>query len=195
MPLGRTTRTLRTGQVQVLKTRPPRFFCLFLPLPLHPRSCHCHPFPRLLLTSLLSCSQPLCLSFLLSPHFSIPSFLILFLLPPPLFYISSSCQILNSGQKVSSKPLFFPEFAKSSQALSLFPSSLPVIRTSPFLARDAYLEGGSSGGMIPGPQVVNLTMEMPGSHSRPMAGVGGTIWERKEVSWSSSNTQSSRRWG
>lgn len=49
---------------------------------------------------------------------------------PPLFNFSSSCQILNSGQKVSSKPLFFPEFAKSSQALSLFPGSLPVIRPS-----------------------------------------------------------------
>lgn len=123
-------------------------FCLFLPSP-----------PSSLLLSLPSFfpSPPSHLSpFLFStplPFFPpFPSLLhpSLFLLPLPLFYFSSSYQILNSGQKVSLKPLFFPEFAESSQALSFPQFPLPN-SPLPFLACNACLEGDSSGDTIPGP--------------------------------------------
>lgn len=141
------------------------------------------PFSPLPLLS-LSPLSPFSPSLLVLPFLSISSSILLapFLLP----LLSSLLVILTDFKfwsKSFSKFLLFPEFGKSFQVVSPLPQSPPLIHASTSWHvmptwKQSLLK------TVPEPQVMNLTMEMC-----DVEGSEGTIWERKEVSWSPSVTQ------
>lgn len=128
--LGLPSRTLRTGAdpgpEHLLSSCSFRLLFFLLLSPLHFPSCCSQPaLPALLLTSPLSCSLHLCVSFLLSLHFPTPSVWHPFLLPLPSSLLPITLPDFKLWSKSFCKPLLFPKFAKFSQAVSFAQFSAP----------------------------------------------------------------------